>query len=1269
MRLIETTNLQRWADSKQSETRLPKLIKQLIWATVPPAKVCFPSEDSIWMPGFDGVVRNDDQQEGYVPRGISFWEVSVQKTITTKANSDYSKRKEQCTKDGIDLSEITFVFVTPYCWKQKTKWETKKKEDGIWKNVIALDGVDLADWLEKALAVQIRFAEELGIISPYSLQLPETAWEEWRLRFEKPLSEELVTAGRESKKEELLHRLKGAPDIIVVESDSPQESFGFVLACLNDIESGETKDYLLAKTIVAKKTDFSCYGDVKNSIFLFEYLREIPSRYPLRHGNHLIISKGRVLSGVNNSSIKLRRADRGDFANSLHQMGYTEEKASELARKCNRSITALQSIIPCCHGTLPQPQWKQDPEIINLLPALLAGRWDEQNENDRKVLCDLAGKGSYSYIQSPLNRFYSCFEDSFPPLDRIGSTWSITAPIVLFQLIGNLLTDDYLDRFKNVFRNILGQIDPRIDNYADGNFYEDPSKSHSKLLRYGISETGLLLFECRECLQQVFPQPDSAQRYLNDLVRGLPGLNDDWRLLVSLRDQYATLIEAAPDPLLDSLEQLLEAKPEGTSLLFRETGILGIEAFHTGLLWGLETLAWSPDYLPRVSLILAKLAQLDPGGHMINRPINSLWEIFLWWHPGTNASTKQRLEILESILAKFPQVGMELLLKLLPSQHEMSSGTSKPQWRDFGDIPKESLTRKGAREYANKIVDLALSHLAASTEQWRVILESLFMFSSEHQEKTFEVLVRISESDLSPDIRKQLWDVLRDFTNRHRTHSNTDWALPAQHLNRLDDIASTMRPNDLVENNKWLFDEWLPDIPEATDDFEKHEAKVCELRKQAIKDILKANGSDGIIRLALTCKIPNSVSGLAVSALGDFDKVIDLIDKVLAVEETGEMFARYLSQSTQMLFKEPYKKILESRGPNNAWSNHQVANLLLLWPDERATWDFAESFGKDVAETYWTQKPVYVFRENPEEHSYYIKKNIEVGRAVDAFDMYCLHLKGVPTEDLLKLFDAMFSELSQIDDVEKFRNLRIDSYHIHEFLKHLRTRDDISPEEIARREYQALPLLSYREVKDLTLHEFMATDPEFFVQILCNAYKPHSETSDKRKEISKEEQNIAMVSFSLLNGMERLPGCTDPNKPDKEGILLWINKVRERASEADRTYAADHTIGKILAHAPPDEDNNWPHPVIGELIENLAVTEIEQGLMLERVNMRGIYEKALGEGGEQERELAQQYREWSNNMLSRCPRIARVLESIAKNWERHAREEDNEADIMRKFDL
>jgi len=66
--------------------------------------------------------------------------------------------------------------------------------------------------------------------------------------------------------------------------------------------------------------------------------------------------------------------------------------------------------------------------------------------------------------------------------------------------------------------------------------------------------------------------------------------------------------------------------------------------------------------------------------------------------------------------------------------------------------------------------------------------------------------------------------------------------------------------------------------------------------------------------------------------------------------------------------------------------------------------------------------------------------------------------------------------------------------------------------------------------------------------------------------------------------------------------------------------------------------------------------------MTERYNMRGTFSKNLYEGGAQERPLASQYHEWANVARIRWPRVARVLDSIAKGWEEDAEREDNRAE-------
>src|SRR6266478_534060 len=87
-------------------------------------------------------------------------------------------------------------------------------------------------------------------------------------------------------------------------------------------------------------------------------------------------------------------------------------------------------------------------------------------------------------------------------------------------------------------------------------------------------------------------------------------------------------------------------------------------SMHTHLLRALEILAWDPTYLSSATLLLGRLAGLDPGGRLQNRPINSLRGIFLFWHPYTSATLVQRRQALDLLVAREADVVWDLLSKL-----------------------------------------------------------------------------------------------------------------------------------------------------------------------------------------------------------------------------------------------------------------------------------------------------------------------------------------------------------------------------------------------------------------------------------------------------------------------------------------------------------------------------------------------------------------------------------------------------------------------------
>jgi hypothetical protein len=150
--------------------------------------------------------------------------------------------------------------------------------------------------------------------------------------------------------------------------------------------------------------------------------------------------------------------------------------------------------------------------------------------------------------------------------------------------------------------------------------------------------------------------------------------------------------------------------------------------------------------------------------------------------------------------------------------------------------------------------------------------------------------------------------------------------------------------------------------------------------------------------------------------------------------------------------------------------------------------------------------------------------------------------------------------------------------------------------------------------------------------------------------------------------MERIPGQREGAQIDEEPLLQWADAVRKGAAEVDRAAVADLHIGQVLAHSPEDPgDGAWPHRTVRTVIEMLESDDIDRGLMIERVNMRGVYTKDPFEGGAQERDLATQCRDWAAVSRARWPRVARALEAMARSWEERAQGEDMEAE-KRKLD-
>ena len=154
---FDASEIDNWSDTAEAAHRLPELILHLVLATLPepPLWIDMPSGSSVRLPGWDGLLEVG-RGNAWAPGGVSGWEFSCNKEVTSKANDDYEKR----TADplGLDKAAASFVFATSRRWNGKRQWVRERREEGKWRDVRAYDADDLAIWLDESPEVTRWFA-------------------------------------------------------------------------------------------------------------------------------------------------------------------------------------------------------------------------------------------------------------------------------------------------------------------------------------------------------------------------------------------------------------------------------------------------------------------------------------------------------------------------------------------------------------------------------------------------------------------------------------------------------------------------------------------------------------------------------------------------------------------------------------------------------------------------------------------------------------------------------------------------------------------------------------------------------------------------------------------------------------------------------------------------------------------------------------------------------------------------------------------------------
>ncbi|MEW6587236.1 MAG: hypothetical protein AB1442_16695, partial [Nitrospirota bacterium] len=658
----------------------------------------------------------------------------------------------------------------------------------------------------------------------------------------------------------------------------------------------------------------------------------------------------------------------------------------------------------------------------------------------------------------------------------------------------------------------------------------------------------------------------------------------------------------------------------------------------------LETLAWDEQFLVRVSVILGELASHDPGGNWANRPSNSLTTIFLPWLPQTTARIEKRKVALQTLQKEVPEVAWKVLLSLLPTTHQMSSGSYKPVWRKI--IPEgwmEKVTQKEYWDQVSSYADMAVEMARYAIGRLEELISHLDSLPQPSLEK---VLEHLSSEDISTKPEKErlyLWTGLIKLAFEHKRFADEKWALSPDTVSRVEYVAEKLAPKNPLVLHSRLFNDRDWDLNEEKEDWQEQQQELEVRRQQAIKEILGYAGIDAVVLFATTVESPWKV-GISLGFIGEagIDSVIlpNLLEaesKNLAQFASGYVWGRHQSQGWAWVDK------IDTIG----WSQSQIAQFLADLPFTEETWKRSEELLGQFEKEYWCKASVNPYQTDCELYSA-IDKLIKYGRPIAALN--CLHkilLKKQPLDNA-RTVQALLSAVSSTEPA-----YAMDTYHIAKIIKALQEDPATNPDDLFHVEWAYLPLLDrHRGASPKLLENRLASDSSFFCEVIRFIYRSKKKpTSDE--EPTEQQKAIAANAYRLLHEWRTPPGMQAEGKFSEDHFRQWLQSVRVACTESGHLEVALIHVGKVLIHCPPDTKGLWINCAVAEALNGKDAEEMRNGFRTGILNSRGVH--WVDPTGKPERDLAAKYRQQAEDVENAgYQRLAATLKSLAESYERDA---------------
>ena len=337
-------------------------------------------------------------------------------------------------------------------------------------------------------------------------------------------------------------------------------------------------------------------------------------------------------------------------------------------------------------------------------------------------------------------------------------------------------------------------------------------------------------------------------------------------------------------------------------------------------------------------------------------------------------------------------------------------------------------------------------------------------------------------------------------------------------------MRENLTPKNLIDRHKWLFaSTWveLPDYPQV----EGREEERRRRQAEAILEIYNAEGAAGVLQMAACCGAPGHVG----RAVGDiFAK--DDESRMLWISEVKKWDAEDLRKSSFMsgLLREVSERgkmasLGFEMGMKDKWNDGMMLSFALALHSCPDVWDAVERHcSNDVNSQYWNHHWVRPCDEKDVPR--YVAETMKNGRPDAALDWAVTYgFYGIKADKVAEILDALLN----LPDERRNKIFAHDaSYHIAQAMIFIARSGVISEEKIIGLEISFYEIIRRSRYKAEMLFKRLATDPSFFMDLVCRIYKRKDGKPDEYSRApEKDIKAAAEKSMDILNDWNVPPGC------------------------------------------------------------------------------------------------------------------------------------------------